>query len=127
MILNIEEWQKPTSILEVPEKIETSLPSENYEVRTLGKHKFAPEIRSGVFLNFYSSENLLECKLLELEKLTGRWKIAKPLEKVGIMAEYRDTAETYNLLVGFQCMETEITKLNIPLTNNTGKIVLNFG
>lgn len=125
MILNIEAWQKPTSILEVAENI-PSQEVENYEVRILGKHKFAPEIRTGVFLNFYSSDNILEGKLLELEKLTGRWKVAKPLEKIGIMSEYRDTAETYNLLVGFQCMETEITKLNIPLTNNSGKIVLNF-
>lgn len=126
MILNIEAWQKPDTV-----KIEqAAVPiskAESSNIIKPYKGWTAPEYRSGFFLIFNEKEHPLEGKLYMLEQLKKQYATAKPISKIGIQADYREIAETYNLLVGFECMETEITKLNIPLTNNSGKIVLNFG
>lgn len=121
IVLNIENWQIPTSkiILDIETPIKTE--SENTTVYKLICWN-SPEVKTGLWFNTFDKNNFMESKLLELENLINKFKVCSPIDKIGIVKEYREAANFYNSMVGFQCMEEDLLKVNIPLTKQAAKI-----
>src|ERR1700745_213201 len=111
MILNIENWQKPDTVKIEYKEVKIELPKQpSTNIIKPYKGWTAPEFRSTTILCFNDKNHPLEGKLYIMEQLKKEYMTAKSLDKYSIGVNYRDIAETYNLMVGFECIETEITK-----------------